>query len=89
MSDRERLRQDVGELLADLHTIAFAEENSRPQLVVCYDPETKSFTAYGPYDDPESALVAAATMDAEFNQPKNNDGVPVLYGVAPLMPRQS
>lgn len=56
----------------------------RPHIVLVYDPEVKQHISYGPYDTGYLANDAAVKLEAELNNPKNNDSAPITVTVVPL-----
>jgi hypothetical protein len=82
----ECLNEAAIDLIVDMHLNSDREDAKFPQIVVSFDPMTKCWEAYGPYPDRESALIAMDALDASFNTPESNDGIPAYYGIAPLRP---
>lgn len=76
-ADDEDLTNPLG-LLQALRARLASEEADEPHGVLWHDPESGLLEVWGPYQDAHQALLEAEAMMADFNQPKNNDGLPIV-----------
>lgn len=71
-------------MLADMTAQAAADDERRPSVLLCFDPETGTYSARGPFPDGVSAFAAIDGWRSELEPGLDPGGLPWTFHVAPL-----
>lgn len=80
------VREAAGKLVQAIVAWDAVAQAERPHVVLICDPEVKALRAVGPYENAYLANEAAVELDADLNDPANNDGAHIYVSVIPLEP---